>query len=132
MKQRNVSSITSMMLLVLMPYLFSARMGVAVMASGDHEAPFIRAGQQQQQQDHGEDELWEANFTAKKRDLVSVFRCLLIQRSIHVLFSFSSLSAYFTILPTSSASALNIHLDFFFPLDVGCQNEEGAVAATAK
>ncbi len=69
MKQCNVSSITSMILLVLMPYLFNGRM-TAVMASGDHQAPFVKAGQQQQQ---GEDELWEANFMADKRDLVSVF-----------------------------------------------------------
>ena len=73
------------MLLVLMPYLFNGRM-TAVMASGDHQASFIKGGQQHQ--NHGEDELWEANFMADKRDLVSVFRCLLIQRSICILFLF--------------------------------------------
>ena len=63
------------MLLVFVPYLNGGM--TAVMASGDHQASFIKGGQQHQ----GEDELWEANFMADKRDLVSVFKCLLIQRS---------------------------------------------------
>ena len=58
------------MLLVFVPYLNGGI--TAVMASGDHQASFIKSGQQQQHQ--GEDELWEANFMADKRDLVSVFR----------------------------------------------------------
>ena len=60
MKQRNVSSITSMMLLVLVPYLFNARIG-AVKALDDLRAPFIKSGQQQ-----SDEMMWEAQFSDEK------------------------------------------------------------------
>ena len=63
MKQRNVSSITSVMLLVLVPYLFNARIG-AVKALDDLRAPFIKSGQQQS------DEMMWAQFSDEKYEHV--------------------------------------------------------------
>jgi len=68
MKLRNLSPIASMMLLTMVPYLFNAASMVTVMASDDHRAPFIKGGQQQLQQS---DEMWEAQFYAENRALVS-------------------------------------------------------------
>ena len=63
MKQRNVSSITSVMLLVLVPYLFNARIGT-VKALDDLRAPFIKSGQQQS------DEMMWAQFSDEKYEHV--------------------------------------------------------------
>ena len=58
------------MLLVFVPYLNGGM--TAVMASGDHQASFIKGGQQQQ----GEDEFWEAKFMADKRMKNIVILCV--------------------------------------------------------
>ena len=58
MKQhhRPLGTITSMALMLLMPYLFLSRLSCIVAASGDRQASSIRGGQQQQNE---EEAMWE-------------------------------------------------------------------------
>ena len=62
MMYRNLLSIASIMLLILLPYFSKARVGTAL---GERDLQALH---------QGEDELWEAQFIADRSALVSVFR----------------------------------------------------------
>lgn len=64
MMYRNISSIASIMLLILLPHLSNARMS-GTGTSGERDL--------QAQPHQGEDELWEAKFMEDRRALVSAF-----------------------------------------------------------
>ena len=61
MMYRNLSSIASIMLLILLPHFSNGRVGMGL---GESDL---------QAQHQGEDELWEAQFIAERSAIVSVF-----------------------------------------------------------